>query len=366
MTEPLRRLIILALLFSTTASSFGAQGQQPSRRQPAPPLRERSIRGRAQQGAGTAAAWIIVRLLNERNEPVDLAVTNNAGEFSFATLRELNYVLVINAPGYRTATEKISFTSGRALPAEANQTRAINITLSPDSAARAPASRLSFTQSVPAAARDTFERALKFGRAGRRQVATTMLQEAIRLFPDYFDAHFALGSELMKAGRFDEAIIELEQAIRINPKDDRVYQAFGLLLMKQGKFEIAAAVFAEAAYLNAAEAMHPLMRAEALIDYASTIEADPSPQATVVLQDAFHEAERDLNLASAKSRGGLAAVHFQMARLYQKRGERARAADELDQYLLANPSARNADEIRDVIRQLRTLPSNTASPQPQQ
>jgi len=365
MTALARTLIILALLFSASASSASAQRQSPlpSRQSQ---QQERSIRGRAQTNAGASAAWIIVRLLNGHSEPVNLAVTNNAGEFLFGGLRELSYLVVVAAPGYQTATEKISFTADRASPSATDGVRAINITLSPERAAVASTSRPAFTQNIPAAARDAFERALKFGRAGRRQVATTMLQEAIRIFPDYFDARFALGSELTKAGRFTEAITELEHAIRINPKDDRVYQAFGLIMMKQGKFEIAAAVFAEAARLNGAESMHPLMRAEALIDYASTIEADGTqPQAAVVLRDAFNEAERSLAIAKDKSRSGLAAFHFQMARLYQKRGERLRAADELDQYLLANPSAGNADEIRDVIRSLRTPPGDTATtPQP--
>jgi tetratricopeptide (TPR) repeat protein len=357
-----RALIILALLFSAAPLSASAQGRQPP--PPQQQQQERAIRGRAQTTTGASAAWIIVRLLNNRSEPVSLAVTNNAGEFLFSNLREMNYLVVIAAPGHQTATEKISFAGGRANSVDANGVRMVNITLSPERAARAPVTRPAFTQNVPAAARDAFERAIKFGRAGRRQVASTMVQEAIRIFPDYFDARFALSSELAKAGRYAEAIVELEHAIRINPKDDRVYQSFGLIMMKQGKYEVAAAVFAEAARLNESESLHPLMRAEALIDYASTFEAVGTPEALILIQDAFNEAEKNLNLANAKSGNGLAAVHFQMARLYQKRGERARAADELDQYLLANPSARNADEIRDVIRTLRTPPVDPAMPQP--
>lgn len=359
-----RALIVLALLFSAACLCASAQRRQPPPQQRQ--LQERAIRGRAQTSDGASAAWIIARLLNARGEPVSLAVTNNAGEFSFSSLREMRYLIVISAPGHQTATEKINFAGGRANPVDADGVSVVNITLSPERAGRAPIARPVFTQNVPAAARDAFERAMKFGRGGRRQVASTLVQEAIRIFPDYFDARFALSSELVKAGRYAEAIVELEHAIRINPQDDRVYQSFGLIMLKQGKYEVAAAVFAEAARLNESESLHPLMRAEALIDYASTIETGGAPQATIVIQDAFNEAEKDLNLAGAKSRNGLAAVHFQLARLYQKRGERARAADELDQYLLANPSAKNADEIRDVIRTLRTPPVDTTTPQPPQ
>lgn len=293
-----------------------------------------------------------------------LAVTNNAGEFLFTGLNANTYLIVIAAPGYQTATEKINLKGG------ANSTdgaRTVEITLVPGASALlvSPAQK-AFTQNVPKAARDAFERALKLGKAGRKQVANTLVQEAIRIFPDYFDAHFALGNELMKAGRLDEAITELEQASRINPKDDRVYQTFGVILERQGKYEIAAAVFAEASRLNPAEPLHPLMRAEALIDYVAAIDASSSEDASVLRNDAFNEAERNLNLANDKSRSNLtaAAVHFQLARLYQKRGDRERAATELDQYLLANPSVKNAAEIREVIRKLRAPVGASEQSQP--
>ncbi|MBA3765452.1 MAG: tetratricopeptide repeat protein [Acidobacteria bacterium] len=348
--------IMLALLFlSTTFSTASAQQQQ-----------ERSIRGRVHRSAGVDAAWIIVRLLTSSSEPVTLAVTNNTGEFLFSGLKETSYLVVVAAPGYRTATEKINFT-GRANSVSTDGVSTVEITLQPDSsAALASTSQPAFTQNVPKAARDAFERALRLGKAGRKQVANTMLQEAIKIYPDYFDAHLALGNELMKAGLIAEAIIELEEASRINPRDDRVYQTFGALLVKQGKYEVAAAVFAEASRLNPAEPLHPLMRAEALIDYASAIDASGSESAgAVVRNDALNEAERNLNLANNKSNNRLAAtVHFQMARLYQRKGERDRAAAELDQYLLANPTVKNADEVREVIRKLRTPAGEIEPAQP--
>lgn len=346
-----RTLCLLALMFLAITRHAVAQPQ------------ERSIRGRVHSSAGVNAAWIIVRLLNGRGEPVTLGVTNNTGEFLFSGLKETNYLIVVAAPGYRTATEKINL-AGRAGAVGADGVRTVEITLlASGSASTASASQTAFTQNVPKAARDAFERAVRLGKAGRKDVANTLLQEAIRIYPDYFDAHFALSNELMKAGRVDEAIAELEHASRINPKDDRVYQTFGVIMAKQGKYEIAAAVFAEASRLNPAEAMHPLMRAEALIDYTSAIDVSSSESAGVLRNDAFNEAERNLNLANEKSNNRLAAtVHFQLARLYQKKGERERAAAELDQYLLANPSVRNADEVRDVIRQLRTPIGGSEAP----
>jgi len=99
-----------------------------------------------------------------------------------------------------------------------------------------------------------------------------------------------------------------------------------------------------------------LLRANALIDYALVIDASRSESAARERRDAFNEAERNLISAGDKSNQKLAGVHLQMARVYRERGETVRAADALDQYLLMEPNAKNAEEIRTIIRKLRTPP----------
>jgi tetratricopeptide (TPR) repeat protein len=351
MTNRTRVPFILTLLLPLI--TIGAQ--QPS-------SMGRSIVGRARNSAGESAAWLIVRLFNTRGEPLTLTVTDHAGEFSFVNLKETAYTVIMQAPGYRAATARIDF-NGPQASAGSNGVRTVELTLLSDGLAAQPSpSRQAFTQDVPKAARDTFERAMRLGKAGRKQVANTMMQEATRIFPDYFDAHFALSNELVKAGRLNDAITELEEAIRINPRDDRVYQSFGIIMMKQGKFEVAAAIFAEATRLNTDEPLHPLMRGNALIDYASALDAS-QPENAPARARALDEAERNLLLARDKSKGQLSSVHLQLARLYQKRGERERAAEELAQYLLTNPSAKDADEIREIIRKLRGEAAPSAPPQ---
>jgi regulator of sirC expression with transglutaminase-like and TPR domain len=49
-------------------------------------------------------------------------------------------------------------------------------------------------------------------------------------------------------------------------------------------------------------------------------------------------------------------VHLQLARLYEKRGDRARAAGELEEYLKKSPDAKNAPAIREAIKKLKTAP----------
>src|SRR5205085_6699241 len=168
----------------------------------------------------------------------------------------------------------------------------------------------------PKAAQTAYESSLKLSKQGKKEEAVAALQEAIKIFPDYFNAHFVLGSELVKAGKNGEAIAQLDEARRINPKDDRIYELFGLLLMQQGKFAVAAAVFAEASRLSPLDPQYSLMRGMALIEQASATNAFQSKSAENDRLATLNDAETSLNHAYELSGKKLLAVHLQLARVY--------------------------------------------------
>ncbi|HKS28729.1 MAG TPA: tetratricopeptide repeat protein [Pyrinomonadaceae bacterium] len=209
-----------------------------------------------------------------------------------------------------------------------------------------------FTQNVPPAALAIYERAVKLRKGGKLQLAISLFQEAIKLFPDYFDARYALALDLARTGNSAEAIVQLEEARKINPSDDRLYQSFGAILIEQKKYTLAAASFAEAARLNPNNPRYPLMRGIAILYYVSEIDAArvQSPQDRSYL---LGRAEEALNRAYQLSDRKLAIVHFYLGMLYEKKGEPLRAAAELEQYLAANPQDTNAAVIRETIEKLR-------------
>lgn len=307
-----------------------------------------NLRGKVRDSSGRNLARVIVDLQTGNGQPINQTVTNNEGDFQFGGLEETSYIVVISSPDYHPINERVEFYK-RTGPDQPGESRTVEFTLMPKSAPR-PASptRPAFAQNVPQKARDAFDRAMKLSRENKSQPSIAAMQEAIQIFPDYFDARFALGNELMKAGKLDEAIAELDKARQINPKDDRVYQVFGLLLNQQKKFLVAASVFAEAARLNPTDPNVLLLRATALIDHAATL--DPSKPER---DHAFADARKDLNKAFEMSGRKLPAVHLQMARMYEKKGERGKAADELELYLRETPDAKNADAVREGIKKLR-------------
>jgi Tfp pilus assembly protein PilF len=209
-------------------------------------------------------------------------------------------------------------------------------------------------QGVPKAAYDALERALKLSAAGRVQLAVAMMEEVVKISPGYFDARLALGNELAKAGRFNEAVAELEQARELRPDDERVYQSFGMVLMQQQKYVLAAAVFGEAARLKPDDPLPPMMRAVALIYHANTIK--PSASAAAADRKYFlGVAEELLARASELSGNRLTADHLSLAMFYEMKGDRARAADELEHYLQGTPEPKNEEAIRAAIKRLRRL-----------
>jgi Tfp pilus assembly protein PilF len=311
-----------------------------------------TIRGKVHNAQGINLAQITVDLQSGNGSLVSQTVTNNEGDFLFNELGGNSYLIVISAPDYHPVSERVDFVRNVSAD-QPGEIRTVEITLLPKLSPRSPAPGTTFIQDVPPAARAALTRALVLSKEGKGELALALMRESLKIFPDYFDARFALGNELIKAGLLSEAISELEQARRINPKDSRVYETFGLVLMRQKKYGVAAAVFAEAARLNSLDPQPQLLRAMALIEYAALLGTAGNKTSEADRNNALAEAETDLTRAFELSGQKLASVHLQRARIYEKRGEFARAASALEQYLQEKPDAGNADAIREAIRKLR-------------
>ncbi|HEX8089563.1 MAG TPA: tetratricopeptide repeat protein [Blastocatellia bacterium] len=312
-----------------------------------------AIRGKVRDSSGKNISGIIVELQTGNGLTISQTVTGNEGDFYFTGLRDTSYFIAISNANYDPANERIEF---YVRPGENNpgETRPIEITLAPKGGARGPSAGIVFTQPVPESARDALARAMRLSKEQKREEAIAALREAIKIYPDYFDAHLALGNEFMSASRLDEAIAEFESARRVNQKDHRVYQSFGLIMMMQKKYAVAAAAFAEASRLSPNDPGILLRRAGALIDHASTMDPSKSKETSSERDRSLDIAQKELTRAYELSGQKLAGVHIQMARLYEKKGDRARAANELEEYLRMAPGDKNAEAIREAIKKLRS------------
>ena len=312
-----------------------------------------SIIGKLRNSAGKNVSQTIIELETGNGQPVNTTVTNNEGDFYFSGLTSTSYIIVIRQVDYEPVSEHVDFvrTVG---PDDPGERRTVQITLVPKGASVSiPSNRIVSSQTLPKGAREALDRAVKLANENKSSEAVAALKETIKAYPDYFEAHLLLGGEYLKMDRLNEAIAEFEQARKINPKDDRVYRGFGQALMMQKKYALASQVLGEAARLNPTDPGIPLMRATSLIEHAAAINPATSKEAAAERETAFGLAEKDLAKALDLSGKKLPAAHLQLARLYEKKGDRTRAANELEQYLRMAPDDKKADAIRAAIKTLR-------------
>jgi tetratricopeptide (TPR) repeat protein len=268
-----------------------------------------------------------------------------SGRFSFPGLSRGTYQLTAEGDGlsFETTTVYAEVTAFGSAP----QTFTQDIQLRP--IARKPAQQPgvvnAFTQAVPQAAQEALALGVKFFEEGKIEPAIENMRKAIKIFPDYFDAHLQLGNTFLKVEQFNEAIAELDLARQINPNDERAYQSFGLLLMKQKNFAVAVAVFAEASRLNPANPTNAVMRATALIHQAAGTKEDRS----FLLSRAEAAISQAANLSESKSKPD----SMTLALFYELKEQPEKAAAELEAYLQKNPQLKNSEALQNEIKRLR-------------
>ncbi|MDX2032755.1 MAG: tetratricopeptide repeat protein [Blastocatellia bacterium] len=205
-------------------------------------------------------------------------------------------------------------------------------------------------QDAPAAARAAYDAGVAHLKQKRTAAGIASLREAVRLFPDYFDAQFALAVELgRRDDRIEEALGALEQARRLRDRDPRVYFLFGTLMARQRKFAVAELAFREAIDRDPMNPQSYFSRALTLIELAAAAGKGSEKEKAARLD----EADRDLNRALILSGRRMFAAYLQLARVREQRGDRRAAAEMLETYLKHQPNDPNAAAIREAIARLR-------------
>lgn len=304
-----------------------------------------TLRGKVRSTNGTTINNAIVELKKGGGGMISQTVTRNDGDFAFSNLPSGEYEVEVTVAGYESAVQMARFNT----PAPMNFAEVLNIEViirpRPDGTLAAPGTN--FTQDVPKAARTLFEKGRSKIREGKSDEGIAMLREAIAAFSNYFNAHFELGKELFRLGKNNEALEEFEHARQINERQDAVYFMFGMVMLREQKFALAQRAFREASSINANRPASHFYRGQALVELA--LRSADETQRTADLSDA----ENELNRAWELSNGTIASVHVQRARIYERRGDKEGAARELEEYLRAEPEAKNATAIRTAIARLR-------------
>ena len=85
---------------------------------------------------------------------------------------------------------------------------------------------------------------------GLQDQAEREYREAIRLFPDFIEAHNNLGSLLVRQGHLEEGLVHLRAAVAGNSQNPKARNNLGMALAKQGNLVSAITEFEEASHLD--------------------------------------------------------------------------------------------------------------------
>ena len=281
-----------------------------------------------------------VRLSTVRNE--SSTMTDDTGSFSFRRLGGGTYrITVEGGREYEPAGETVDiFDAPPGSPAAGpGQTLTVQIRLEPKAAESGGAEASAVNAAlaaVPRKARELYEKALRSAGEGDHKKAVEHLNKAVGVHPDFPLAHNELGVQYTKLGEPEKAAEALREAVRLSPEDAMPRLNYGAVLIHLKKFADAEAALREAVKRDAALAPARLYLGRALIG-----------------MNRLDDAEKELREALRLGGDAYAVVHRYLAAVHIERGESERAADALEIYLRLVPHAKDADQMREMIKQLR-------------
>jgi tetratricopeptide (TPR) repeat protein len=182
---------------------------------------------------------------------------------------------------------------------------------------------------IPRAARKAYDQGIKLQKENKAQQALTEFNQAIELYPQYFQALAERGNLLMQQNQMAEAEADFVQAIKLNGQYAPSWRGLGYCQLQQKNFAAAVSNLENAFVLDPKAPMTLL-----LLGYAnlSLNRYEPAKQC---LQEALK-----LNPESAAR----ARVH--LAEIFAHEQKFKEAADEIRAYLKSKPDATDATSLR--------------------
>lgn len=311
------------------------------------------LEGKVISPSGTQPTNPVRVKLTFNGRAINETFSDLSGRFSFPGLARGRYQLTAEGDGLSFETTTVYAEISAFGSSSQSFTQDIHLRPIKPKPAQQPGVINAFTQSVPEAAQQALALGVKHAEEGKMDAAVENMRNAIKIFPEYFDAHLQLGNTFLKLEQFNEAIAELDLARQINPNDERAYQSFGLLLMKQKNFAVAVAVFAEAGRLNPANPTNAVMRATALIHQA----AGSSDDRAFLLSRAEAAMAQAANLSENRAKPD----SMTLALFYELKGEPDRAAAELEAYMQKSPQLKTSEALQNELKRLREKARTTRS-----
>jgi tetratricopeptide (TPR) repeat protein len=286
-----------------------------------------------------ASKSVRVQLLS-KGTLIAQTVTDASGSYIFSPVVNGNYQILIESDGTTFSTTivdvQIFFMSGNRLPQIVTQDISLTSKDNTQNSSQAALSDLKLDASIPKDAKKAYEKGSKSAKKGNTREALEYLNNAIQIYPKYYDAHMALGELYAKNQDFLSAEVAFNQAIELKPKAAEAYFHLGVVLVKDQKAAEATEKLRQAMQLGDKSANTYMFLGLALMNMAE-----------------YQESEKMLIKALDIAGNVQPGIRIYLADCYERWGKKIECIEQLEAYVRAVPTAPNTPNIEKLIKQLK-------------
>jgi Tfp pilus assembly protein PilF len=257
---------------------------------------------------------------------------DGSGRFKFSHLRPAMYVLTIAVPGRGEMVKTVNVGPGTANTAGiVEESFVFTGQISPEGSHRIAASQLT----IPKAARQQYERALKD--LGKPEVGTAQekLKKAIELAPQFVEAWNQLGVIAYHSKEYAGAERCFREALKYDPESFSPLVNLGGALVSQGKKEEALPINQQAVRMAPGD---PLPQSQLGINY--------------FLLNQLELAEKHLRQAKVLDSRHFSHPQLVLAEIYRLQNKQTQCLEELTEFLALHPDSPAAAGVRLLVEKL--------------
>jgi tetratricopeptide (TPR) repeat protein len=279
---------------------------------------------------GEAAQNVPVRLEKFSGGIIDQMSTDSRGRFRFINLQRNYYKVVINSPGFNPTQQDVD------LQVLSKAFLVFELTRDKSKDPRRIVGLNEIVDaSVPAEARDEFERGRAAFAKKDQQEAVVHLQKATTLHPPFLDAHVLLATAFIDLREWAKAEGELQRSLEIKPDNPPVLTYLGEVYWRQKRFKEAEETLLAGLKLDE-KSWHGYFTLGRLYwELGDIKKAGPPLGKTLQLKPDFAEA------------------HLLAGNVLLKVGQQQRALLEYEEYLKLAPKGEFAPQARELVQKLQ-------------
>jgi hypothetical protein len=282
---------------------------------------------------------IQVRLLNDDfdGRTIAYAYTEGTGSYAFKGLAEGTYYVAVHLDGYQDVMQRVDMTSRVGF-----NLRGINILLKPS--VPEPNANAALTRENKQAI-DAYGKAINERARGHFDAAAKLLETAVKLVPEYPDAHVELAEVYLELHRRVDAERELRIARDLSPENLRALLGLGRIYLEEAEVQIATGASQNSVKPLIARA-HDLL-AEAVVRNPNSAMAGYLLGSAYFRSAAYDSAESELKRSLSLDKGMFPA-RIMLVNVYVVQQKWQNALDTLDKFIVENPSSPYVQEARTI------------------